>query len=99
METFQNKMGLKCCIWSSLNAPGTENPLCHPFLGLGEFRFSLLAVWGNKNWPPSMRVRPMNKGAMAPEISVQGCVIFMASKWPQMKVTHNLGAIIMTDYA
>ena len=29
-EKFQNKIGLKCCKWSSLNAPGTETPLSHP---------------------------------------------------------------------
>ena len=30
LEKFQNKMGLKGCNWSSLNAPGTETSLSHP---------------------------------------------------------------------
>ena len=38
MENFQNKRGLKGCKWSSLNVPGTENPLSHPLL---EFSFQL----------------------------------------------------------
>ena len=32
-EIFQNKMGLKGCKWSSLNAPGTETPVSYLFLG------------------------------------------------------------------
>ena len=36
IEISQNKMGLKDCKWSSLNAPGTQNPLSHPFLELGK---------------------------------------------------------------
>ena len=27
LKKFQNKMGLKGCKWSSLNAPGTETPV------------------------------------------------------------------------
>ena len=34
MENFQNKSGLMGCIWSSLNAQGTGNPLSHPVLEL-----------------------------------------------------------------
>ena len=59
MENFQNKRGLKECKWSSLNAPGTENPLSHSVLELEEFPFPLLVLWGNKNWPPSMKVKKM----------------------------------------
>ena len=33
MVKFQNKIGLKGCKWSSLNAPGTESPVTHSFLG------------------------------------------------------------------
>ena len=33
MENFQNKIGSMGCKWSSLNAPGTENPLSHSILG------------------------------------------------------------------
>ena len=30
-EKFQNKMGLKTCRWSSLNAPGIESPQSHSY--------------------------------------------------------------------
>ena len=40
LKIFQNKMGLKGCKWSSLNAPGTETPLPHPYWKLQEFPFS-----------------------------------------------------------
>ena len=43
MEIFENKFGLQCCMWYSLNAPGTRNPLSHPFLKLGEFPFSIIS--------------------------------------------------------
>ena len=46
LEKIQNKMGLKGCKWSSLNAPGTETPLSHPFLELGEFPFSKISPLG-----------------------------------------------------
>ena len=53
----QNKMGLKGCKWSSLNAPGTQTPLSHSVLEMDFSLFSLAALWGNRNWPPSMKVR------------------------------------------
>ena len=56
-ENLENKIGLTGCKWSSLNAPGTENSLSYPFLELGEFPFLILALWGNKNWPPSIKVK------------------------------------------
>ena len=37
LEKFQNKMGLKACKWSSLNAQGIETPLSYPYLELGKF--------------------------------------------------------------
>ena len=40
MENYKNKMGLKGCKWSSLNAPGTETPLSYPYWKLEEFPFS-----------------------------------------------------------
>ena len=46
MENFQNKMGLKDCKWSSLNDQGTENPLSHPLLGLGELHFPIIGPQG-----------------------------------------------------
>ena len=42
LENFGNKSGLKGCKWSSLNAPGTENPLSHSLLELGESPFRIL---------------------------------------------------------
>ena len=54
-----NKLGLKGCKWSSLNAPGTHTPLSHSVLELHFSLFSLLALWGNKNWPPSIKVQEM----------------------------------------
>ena len=57
IENFQNKMGLKGCMWSSLNTPGTETPLSHSLLELEIALFSLLALSGNKNWPPSAEVK------------------------------------------
>ena len=46
IENFQNKMGLKCCNWSSLNAPGTESPLSHPILELGNCPFLTISPLG-----------------------------------------------------
>ena len=55
----QNKRGSRGCKWSSLNAPGTGNPLSHPILELDEFHFPIIGLWGNKNWPPSMKVKKL----------------------------------------
>ena len=46
METSLNKRGLKGYKLSSLSAPGTENPLCHPLLGLEEFPFPIIGPLG-----------------------------------------------------
>ena len=46
MENFQNEMSLKCCKWSSSNAPGTETPLSHPFLELGDLPFLSISPLG-----------------------------------------------------
>ena len=60
LKFYGNKSGLKGCKWSSLNAPGTENTLYHSLLRLEEFPFfPLLVLWGNKNWPPSMKVKKL----------------------------------------
>ena len=55
LDDCKNKSGLRACKWSSLNAPGTQTPLSWPFMKLQEFPF-LSKKWGNKNWPPSMKV-------------------------------------------
>ena len=61
LENYGNKIGLMGCIWSSLSAPGTGSPLSHPFLGLGDCPFSqLLALRGNKNGLPSMKVKKLS---------------------------------------
>ena len=53
IEIFQNKMGLKGCIWSSFNAIGTQTPCLIHFRNWDNSIFSLLALWGNKNCPSS----------------------------------------------
>ena len=53
LKSSANKIGSKSCIWSNSNAPGTQSnqvgriPLSH---------FQPSPLWGNKNWPPSMKV-------------------------------------------
>ena len=76
LDNSQNKSGSTGCKWSSLNAPGTENPLSHPLLGLGEFQFLLLALWGIKNWPPSMKVKKLEN--FQNQRGLKGC------KWPSL---------------
>ena len=46
LEKFFNKMGLMGCKWSSLNAPGTETPLSHSVLELGEFPSPIIGPLG-----------------------------------------------------
>ena len=45
IENGQNKMGLKGCKCSSLNAPGTQTLLSHSVL------------WGIKKWPSTIKVK------------------------------------------
>ena len=56
---FEDKMG---CKWSSLNAPSTQSPYLIQFWSYKNSLFPLLALWGNRNWPTSMK---KNKRAMA----------------------------------
>ena len=79
IENFQNKMGLKGCKWSSLNAPGTQTPLSHSVLELHPslLLFSLLALWGNKNWPPSIKMKQIEN--CQNKMGLKGC------KWPSLK--------------
>ena len=76
LEIFKNKRALMQCKWSSLNALGTENPLSHSVLELGEFPFPLLALWGNKNGLPSMKVKKLEK--FHKEMGLKPC------KWSSM---------------
>ena len=46
LEKFQNKMGLKDCKWSSLNAPGTQTPVSFQWLDDSHFPFSSLPLSG-----------------------------------------------------
>ena len=46
IENWQNEMGLKGCKWSSLKAPGTENPLSHSFLELGKLPLFTISPLG-----------------------------------------------------
>ena len=55
LEKFLNKMGLLGCKWSNVNAPGTQSCHSHSIIELGDF--PLLALWNNKNWPPSIKVK------------------------------------------
>ena len=75
LKFYGNKSGSKGCKWSSLNAPGTENPLSHPLLGLEDFPFPyispILALWGNKNRPPSMKVEKLKK--FQNKMGLKGC--------------------------
>ena len=59
LEKFQNKMGLKGCKWSSLNAPGTETPQSYPYWERENLPTPIISPlqWGNKNWLPSMKVK------------------------------------------
>ena len=63
-----------------MNVPGTENPLSHTVLELDEFPYPPTPLWGNKNWPPSMKVKKMEifqnkrglKGCKLPSLNAQG---------------------------
>ena len=46
MKIFLNKMGLKGCKWSSLNAPGPQTHPSRPILELGEFPFPINSPLG-----------------------------------------------------
>ena len=83
MENSQNKMGLKGCKCSSLNALGTQTPLSHSVLELHFSLFSLLALWGNKKWSPSMKVQQMENSKN--KMGIKGC------KWSSLDApgTHS----------
>ena len=63
IKNCQYKMGLKGCKWSTLNVPnvpGTQTPLSQSVL---ELDFSLISsLWGNKNWPPSIKIKQIENG-------------------------------------
>ena len=56
-EISQNKIGLKGCNWSSLNAPGTQTHQNHLHWKLEEFPFSHYWRSGVIRIGPSMKVR------------------------------------------
>ena len=71
IEIFQVKMRLKGCKWSSLNVPGTQIPLSHFFWSWEISLFSVLALWGNKNWLPSIKVKQIE--IFQNKMSLKGC--------------------------
>ena len=46
LKIFQNKIGLKGCKWSSLDAPGTETPQSYPYWKLEEIPFLIISPLG-----------------------------------------------------
>ena len=46
LENLYDNIGLKGCKWSSLNTPGTENPLSHSILKLDESPFPIISPSG-----------------------------------------------------
>ena len=46
LQIYGNKSGSMGCKWSSLNAPGTENPWSHPILEFCYFPFPIIAPLG-----------------------------------------------------
>ena len=52
MENSKNKMGLKGCWWSNLNAQGTPIPLFHPFQDLGILPFLNISPLEQKEMVP-----------------------------------------------
>ena len=84
LANFWNKSGLTGCKWSSLNALGTQIPLSCPFLKLQEFPFiiiMLLSLWGNKKWPPTMKVKKFEN--LGHTIGLAGC------KWSILKAPRS----------
>ena len=62
MDKFGNKSGLMGWKWSSLIAPGARKILCLIlFWGWVNSLFPILALWGNKNSPPCMKVKKLEK--------------------------------------
>merc|ERR1712079_848077 len=48
IENCQNKMGLKGCKWSSLNAPSTQTPLSHSVLEVDFSPFLTISPLGGQ---------------------------------------------------
>ena len=81
--------GAKGCKWSSLNVPGTETLSLIQFCSWVNSLFPLIALWGNKNWPPSMKVKKMK--IFRNKMGLKGC------KWsslnapgPQTHLSHPI---------
>ena len=58
-----------CADWC--DAPGTENPLSHWIWCWMNPPSSLLAFWGNMNWPPSMKLKKLK--IFRNKMSSMGC--------------------------
>ena len=59
MENSENKRGLMGCKWSSLNAQALKTLCFIQFQSWVNSHFPILALWGNKNSPPSMKVKKL----------------------------------------
>ena len=73
LQKYGHKMGLMGCIWSSLIVTGTL------FILLWSWKnspFPLMALWGNKKWLPSMKVKKLEK--FGNKSGLTGC------KWPSL---------------
>ena len=80
-ENFWEQNELKRLQINKFECSRHPNPLPHSFLELGEFSFlhmspldslfSILALWGNKKWPPSMKVEKME--IFGNNMSLIGC--------------------------
>ena len=77
LKILWNKMGSMGSKWSSLNTPGTENPLSHSILKLDESPFPIISPLGYKNWPPSMKLKKLK--IFWNKIGSMGC------KWSSLK--------------
>ena len=65
LENFQNKMGLKCCQSSGLNAPGTETPVSYLFLG-GSLILMATARRDKRCFSPMLAVIPAPRSFESP---------------------------------
>ena len=71
MEIWLNKMGLKGCKGSGLNAQSTQTPWTHPFWKLDIYPFSIIGLWGNNKWAATINMCQMEK--YQNKMDLKGC--------------------------